>query len=89
MILAEVKDYLEQRGQASLLEIAQHFDAPPNALRGMLAIWLRKNVIHKSVMTSACGSSCSQCDAAATEIYCWGEATSLLPLAVPTICNNR
>ncbi len=72
MILADIRDYLERRGQASLADIATHFDTPLDALRGMLAVWIRKGKIHKRLATAACGSSCSQCESATTEIYVWG-----------------
>ena len=47
MILSEVRHYLRQRGQASLDDIALHFDADPMAVRGMLDIWIRKGKAHK------------------------------------------
>jgi len=71
MILSDIRRYLEQRGQASLAEIALHFDADPEAVRGMLAVWQRKGRVRQRRASAACGSSCSQCDPAATEIYVW------------------
>jgi hypothetical protein len=33
MILSDIRHYLEQRGQATLADIALHFDADPDAIR--------------------------------------------------------
>jgi len=37
MILSEVRNYLAGRGQATLADIALHFDTEPAAMRGMHA----------------------------------------------------
>ena len=78
MILADIRNYLRQRGQASLSDVALHFDSEPDAVRGMLDIWVRKGKLIKLDGGSACGG-CKQCDAAANEIYQWvtGDAPSL------------
>ncbi len=72
MILSDIRHYLEARGQATLADIALHFDAAPDAVRGMLEVWIRKGRVHRQMATASCGSSCHQCDPAATEIYLWG-----------------
>ena len=36
MILSDIRRYLQQCGQATLADIALHFDADPDAMRGML-----------------------------------------------------
>ena len=64
MILAEIKRYLQQRGQATLADIALHFDTAPDAVRGMLETLLRKGRIRRQQLNSACGSSCCKCDTA-------------------------
>ena len=71
MILSEIKQYLAERGQATLGDIAVHFDAPPDAVRGMMEQWIRKGKVRRYNASSACGSSCSKCDPASTEIYEW------------------
>lgn len=71
MILADIRSYLERRGQASLADLALHFDSDPDALRGMLQVWIRKGRVSKGTATAACGSSCCRCDPAATELYTW------------------
>ncbi len=72
MILSDISRYLEQRGQATLAEIALHFDADIDAVRGMLEVWMRKGRVHRRMATASCSSSCSQCEPALTEIYVWG-----------------
>ena len=72
MILSEIRDYLKQRGRASLLDLALHFDADPDAVRGMLMHWLRKGKIQRHSASASCGTGCTQCDPAAVEIYVWG-----------------
>ena len=82
MILSDIRNYLRQRGQASLSDIALHFDSDPDAIRGMLDTWVRKGRVVKLDGGSACGG-CNQCDAAANEVYQWVSADS------PTVgCGN-
>lgn len=71
MILSDLRDYLRQHGQATLGDMALHFDTDPQALRGMLEIWVRKGRVEHSTLMPACGSSCNKCDMASTEIYRW------------------
>jgi len=59
MILSDIKRYLSERGQATLADMALHFQSSPDAVRGMLEVW------------TSCGSSCSKCDPASVEIYEW------------------
>jgi len=88
MILSDIRRYLQQRGQATLADIALHFDADPNAVRGMLNVWIRKDKVYKKMATASCGGSCSQCDPAATEIYVWTESTANVQPALPAGCDR-
>jgi len=92
MILSDIKQYLQQRGQASLADIATHFDTSTDAVRGMLEIWVRKGRVTCRLASASCGSSCSSCDPAATEIYQWvgagGPAVSTRPLPMPSRCDR-
>ena len=76
MILSDIRRYLQQCGQATLADIALHFDADPDAMRGMLEVWIRKGKVYKRMATASCGGSCTQCDPAATEIYVWTESAT-------------
>ena len=91
MILSRVRDYLKQRGQCTLSDIALHFDTDADAVRGMLEIWIKKGKVEKRSATDSCGTSCQSCDPAATEIYLWCEAKTdnKLNVSVPGNCDHR
>lgn len=88
MILSDIRRYLEQRGQATLADIALHFGADADAVRGMLEVWVRKGKVHRKMATASCGNSCSQCDPAATEIYVWRTEIDTTA-ALPTGCAHK
>ncbi|MCP4284899.1 MAG: sugar metabolism transcriptional regulator [Gammaproteobacteria bacterium] len=71
MILLEIKRYLQQRGEASVADIALQLDAPPEAIKGMLETLLRKGRVRRQLLSATCGSSCGKCDTATTERYIW------------------
>lgn len=89
MILSDIRNYIQKRGQVSLADIAQHFDSEPDALRGMLDIWIRKGMVCRCSATRCCGTKCSQCDTATTEIYVWGSNTLSADLTLPVGCSNK
>lgn len=72
MILSDIGRFVEERQQATLGEIARHFEAQPDAVRGMLEIWIRKGAIYKQLATASCGTTCQQCNVDSIEIYTWG-----------------
>ena len=86
MILQQVGDYLKQKGQATLADIALHVDADESAVRGMLERWVRKGLVERRALASGCGSSCDKCAPAATELYVWKEFEKVMeqPLPFPT-----
>jgi predicted ArsR family transcriptional regulator len=71
MILSQIRDYLVERGQATLAEIALHVDAEPQAVRGMLDQWVNKGRVERRKVEPACGTSCNRCEPAAMELYVW------------------
>ncbi len=71
MILSDIKGYLIERGHASLTDLTLHFDTHPDALRGMLEQWIRRGKVRKQPTNTSCGSCCTKCDPAVTEIYEW------------------
>lgn len=93
MILANIRDYLKQRGQCTLSDIALHFDTDADAVRGMLDVWIRKGKVEKSSATDSCGTSCQSCDPAATEVYSWCEdnkqSENKLKISIPSNCDHR
>jgi len=89
MILSDIRNYMQGHGQASLADISLHFDSEPDAVRGMLDIWIKKGKLHRRSATRSCGTSCSQCDTATTEIYVWESNVLSLELPLPAGCNNK
>lgn len=71
MILSDIKQYLSQRGSASLSDICIHFDTDPEAMRGMLEQWIRKGRVQKQPISASCGSGCNKCNPETIEIYRW------------------
>ena len=88
MILSDISRYLEQRGQATLADIALHFDTDPDAVRGMLDVWIRKGHVYRRLASASCGSRCQQCDPAATEIYVWGKTKDYVAVPLPGSCKQ-
>jgi len=93
MILSQVRDYLKQRSQCTLSDIALHFDTDADAVRGMLDIWVRKGKVEKRSATASCGTSCQSCDPATTEVYFWREgidktAEKKIEVTIPGYCDH-
>jgi alpha-tubulin suppressor-like RCC1 family protein len=91
MILSQVRDYLKQRGQCTLSDIALHFDSDADAVRGMLDVWIKKGKVEKRSATGSCGTSCQSCDPASTEVYIWHESktANLLDVNIPGFCDHK
>ena len=88
MILSDIRHYLQERGQSTLADIALHFDIEPDTARGMLDVWVKKGRVQRRSATSSCGTSCSQCDTAATEIYVWKSSPLSIELPLPVDCTH-
>ncbi|MGB0712056.1 MAG: FeoC-like transcriptional regulator [Gammaproteobacteria bacterium] len=71
MILSELREYLRLNGRAPLREMALHFDADPDAVRGMLETWERRGKVRKLPSGTACDGGCTQCAPENVEIYEW------------------
>lgn len=74
MILSELREYLQEHGQASLRDIATRFDVSEEAAEGMLEHWARKGKIKNFENTSCegvCGHKCSSCPMQCAMIYQW------------------
>lgn len=76
MILAEMRDYLQQRQRVSLLELARHFAVELDAARGMLGRWIAKGRVRRLATAPRCTHGCCQCDPASLELYEWCEPGS-------------
>jgi hypothetical protein len=86
MILSDLKRYLQTRGQASLADIALHFRADPQAVRGMLEVWMRKGKVARHAAAASCGATCARCDPAATEVFVWVGEDAKAPPAIRSAC---
>ena len=89
MILSDIKRYLAARGQATLADMALHFQSSPDAVRGMLEVWAGKGKVRRHLAAASCGSSCSKCDPASVEIYEWigdGATKKLRTIQPPGNC---
>lgn len=69
MTMSDIKRYLQQRGQAPLGDIANHFRSEPETVLGMLEHWQRKGRIGR-VSSPQC-SGCNKCDGAMLEVFRW------------------
>jgi putative ferrous iron transport protein C len=79
MILSNIKLYLQKHRQATLSDLAHHFDIDPEAMRGMLEQWVQKGKVSRSRFESGCKSGCSSCACRADmDVYQWrGDAKHL------------
>ena len=50
--------------------MALHFRTSPEAMRGMLAVWVKKGKVTAFAAGRACGD-CHTCDTSLAEIYEW------------------
>ena len=59
--LSGLREYLSERRQASVADMAMHFDASPDAVRGALSHWLAKGRARRldpGGICSGCGCGC-------------------------------
>lgn len=71
MIITQLSRYLQDSGRAALLDLSNHFDSDPDALRGMLGTLERKGRVRKLPANTPCAGGCCKCDPASVEIYEW------------------
>ena len=70
-MLGEIRNYLKQRGPASLTEIATRFDVDTEAARLALDYWINKGKI-RTIAPPCDSSPCNGC-AGAEHLYQWIE----------------
>lgn len=79
-ILRRLKRYLQLHRQATLGDLALHFDVPADAMRGMLETWLRKGRVRELDTQATCNTSCATaCDDTAMTIYEWVDRAAPSP----------
>ena len=69
MTISDIKRYLQQRGQAPLSDIVNHFGSEPYVVLGMLEHWQRKGRIGRASAAKCAG--CNKCDGAMLEVFRW------------------
>lgn len=78
LTMTTLRDYLRERGHASLTEMALHFDAAPSAVEGVLDQWSNRGRVRALLAGESCcrkGSGCSS-SCKVEEIYAWIDAAS-------------
>ena len=70
MILSEIKRYLALHRRVPIADLVNRFEVEPDALRGMLDIWIDKGKVRRTAIEGTCGG-CSKCAAFAMEVYEW------------------
>ena len=68
MKLGEIRNYIKQRDESSLADIAIHFDISKEAAKLALQYWISKGQV--KTQGAACGSSCGSCGNA-DDSYQW------------------
>lgn len=71
MILTDIRDYLQQKEQAALRDMAIEFGMEQDALRPILEQWITKGKIEKLPNGSTCGGGCHSCAPETIELYRW------------------
>ena len=83
MILSDLKNYVKARRQVSLKDVALHFDAEPEAIKGMLEFWINKGKIRKQANESSCSGGCSCSYKEDEELYAWNPQLGQISIEVP------
>lgn len=71
MLIAELKQRLQQQQTMSLFEMMSALNLKPDVLRDMLAILERKGQVRRCMKTPRCGTKCQKCSVFVTELYEW------------------
>lgn len=62
MTPTSVKQYLQRRGLAPMVDLVNRFDADPDAVGAILDFWIRKGRVRRiAAVANDCGSGCSGC----------------------------
>ncbi|MBW5802858.1 hypothetical protein FIV31_05480 [Coxiella endosymbiont of Ornithodoros amblus] len=72
-MLLSIKAFLKERQSANLQELSLHFCKQPEAMRGLLAHWIRKGKIRCQKKPTDCGTKCQLCQPQFVEFYRWVE----------------
>lgn len=70
MTPSQVKAYLQERGRASLTDIAVHFSSSPEAARQVVQLWRDKGRV-RLLTESCCGTTSCNCGKKPDDVYEW------------------
>ena len=73
MTLSELRNYLQEKGQASLADLSAHFKSDADAIEAAMQTWIRKGRAEQTSAKPECGSSCCHCKKELVTIYRWIE----------------
>ncbi|QTS84175.1 FeoC-like transcriptional regulator [Coxiella endosymbiont of Amblyomma nuttalli] len=72
-MLLSIKTFLKERKSADLQELSLYFCSHPDAMRYLLAHWIRKRKICRLTKPKGCNTKCQVCQVQFTEVYQWVE----------------
>ncbi len=70
MLLSELNGYFARHKRVCMADLVSHFNASPEAMRGMLDMLIAKKRIKRVRVQIDCGA-CSRCEPEQLEIYEW------------------
>ncbi|CAK7045816.1 FeoC-like transcriptional regulator [Saezia sanguinis] len=71
MTPSELRDYLKQHHQASLADLAIHFNSDPQAVKAAMHTWIRKGMASETSASSGCAKGCCECKPENITVYRW------------------
>jgi len=72
MTLLDLKAYLSQHQQATLMDLSYHFQSSPDTVQNLLNYWIKKGKVRHVQLPqfSQCHSGCGQCGQN-IDVYQW------------------
>lgn len=70
MLLKDIRNYLQQRGTASVQEVAIHFDIAPDTAEFALNYWQNQGKL-RAQATNCSSGACGGCGSRDAAIYTW------------------
>lgn len=78
MSLVDIKNHMMRVKITTLGSLCSLFNKDAETIRCMLSHWIRKGRVRQCQRQPECGSKCSKCPTAMTEMYEWVEAVAVL-----------
>jgi len=70
-MLLTLRDFLKQKQNANLVEMARHLQQPVELVRVLLGHWIQKGRVARCEPPKGCGTRCQDCPSEQAEVYCW------------------